>query len=191
MKRILFALILFSSCSPTHICITKSDSDITKDSVYVYENDTIRITYDFWQPKNQMKLSIYNKLSTPLFIDWKNSSFIVNDNAHPYWQDLTSSQGAYAGDHLTGRSKGVSIHEDRVSFIPSHAKITKTTKGLVIQFKPSPIHKHIRNFIAYSPSEDCHNESFTDNDFEIIAIKKASYTSFSKDRDPRYFYLSH
>jgi hypothetical protein len=200
MKQTLVIAIIALSCScKMHIGLTKSYPDISRDSVYVFENDTVRITYDFWFQKGQMKFSIYNKLNVPLFIDWKNSALIINDHTIPYYKDLTTHDISTAGSAVSvggytshsSRSSGESIHLDRISFIPAHAKIDKKSNIHFVQhWRPdnSDLHRHIRNYIAYSTLENFNGENFADNDFEVVDFIKVSSVSYRRHMDRRYFY---
>lgn len=57
------------------------------DSCWVYENDTLKIIYGFWTDNGVMAFAIYNKLDKPIYIDWKNSSYIYNGVKLDYWLD--------------------------------------------------------------------------------------------------------
>jgi len=97
---------------------------------YVYENDTIKLIYDFWAEDGVMGFEIENKLDIPIYIDWKKSSFISSKNKFDYYLDreTTNSKSISAYRpflfHTTiGNSEGtsVSIKEERITFIPPHA----------------------------------------------------------------------
>ena len=94
MKRLLLAIIavlFLISCRPTYVFYVKSNTK-SNDSLFVFENDTIRITYHLWQNRGRMHFAIYNKLDVPIFLDWKNSSFIMNDVPKQYWEDETKTK---------------------------------------------------------------------------------------------------
>ncbi|TAL57519.1 MAG: hypothetical protein EPN85_13935 [Bacteroidetes bacterium] len=90
MKKITVAVVLFAlltGCTKQFIQIydTGSTNTQSKDNHFVFENDTLKITYSFWASKGLMSFNIYNKLSKPIYLDWKNSSFIYNDHKLNYW----------------------------------------------------------------------------------------------------------
>ena len=58
------------------------------NSGYVFENDTVKITYKFWAERGVFYFDIFNKLSVPLYIDWKKSSMIRNKNKFNYYEDV-------------------------------------------------------------------------------------------------------
>jgi len=135
---------LLISCSKS--CIQIFDTETMNTNViennYVFENDTVKINYSFWASKGVMSFSIYNKLNDPLYIDWKNSSFIVNDKRLNYWVDEeqsseTSYYGAYfyngallksgfsvtKGTTLTSSS---TVKPERIALIPPKSFLTRS-----------------------------------------------------------------
>ncbi len=137
---ITLALALFSSCSKQFIQVFDTSTTNTKltDGFWVYETDSIKLTYSFWADKGVMSFSVYNKLNKPIYIDWKNSSFIYNSDKLDYWIDELQSKGEsyYGGYYYNGPAlmpglsvkKGVSastsktIKPERVTFIPPKSK---------------------------------------------------------------------
>ncbi len=91
---LLISLNIFG-CAPTYVQLykTKAYNCASTDSTYKYETDSLLINYSFWYEKGIMAFSIYNKLSVPLYIDWKRSSFISNIYKFNYWSDEVVSKG--------------------------------------------------------------------------------------------------
>lgn len=132
---IFFSFVL-TCCSKSFIQIFETTSTNThlQDELYVYETDTIKITYSFWTSKGVMTFAVYNKLDKPIYINWKNSSFIYNDNKLNYWNEetQTSSTSYYVGYIYDGPlllpgiaiNKGIqnssssTIKPEKVTFIP-------------------------------------------------------------------------
>ena len=112
---------------------------IEKDSSWVFENEKVKITYDFWAQDGNMSFEIYNKLETPIYIDWKNSSFIFNGNKKDYWIEQTNSlsTSSFKGmntrlfgnmsnssiQQSTSTSSATSVKIERISFLPPRAKL--------------------------------------------------------------------
>ena len=96
---------LYSCQETSQLYVTKPVSNLKAEGRnYVFENDTVRIIYNFWGEKGKLSFNIYNKLDIPLFIDWKKSSFIRNGNKIDYWNDIetTQSSGSYSGATISG-----------------------------------------------------------------------------------------
>lgn len=153
---ILFFVVTISSCGPTRyvqLLKTQNTSEIAvHDYTYIYENDTVKITYDFWHEHGVLLFSVYNKLSIPLYIDWRKSSYVRNSVKLDYWADtetvnatteyetytLGGSKTYYTGGILPGqstisasKSKGtanttsVKTKPERITFIAPQSMIDK------------------------------------------------------------------
>jgi len=92
---ICIVVVTLVGCSPRYVQLfkTKANNSISTDSTYKYESDTLLINYSFWYNKGIMAFSIYNKLSIPLYIDWKRSSFVSNIYKFNYWSDEVVTKG--------------------------------------------------------------------------------------------------
>lgn len=87
------------------------------------ENDTAKIAYEFSGENGPVKISIYNKLQIPLYIDWSQSALIVNNNRESYgnknssihaelngtetrWMYSTTQNGTLQGSITTHEASG-------------------------------------------------------------------------------------
>lgn len=101
-KLVLVCLIVYLvSCSkkalifetrPVNVSVTRDEKNY-----FVFENDTIRMVYSFWSKEGSMAFSIYNKLSVPLYVNWKRSSLVLNSQKTDYWTDETFSSTTTRG----------------------------------------------------------------------------------------------
>lgn len=140
----LIILIIFSGCK-TYVQVfeTKSKNTITENNFYVFENDSLKITYDFWENRGLLKFSVFNKLEKPIYIDWKKSSLIYNDMKINYWTDeeiqKSYSNFYYSSNYYSGFSfgSGSSIQtttisrDERITFIPPKSTYIKNTFYIV------------------------------------------------------------
>ena len=143
LLKLTLLLLLFSSCMSyiqifdTQTIDTKTNVKLT-DGYYVCETDTFKVIYEFWAEKGVMAFSVYNKTDKPLYIDWRNSSFIYNSDKNNYWNDeiTTKTLGVsynagyfYRGPlvlpgYTVGESSGIqssvskTTKPERVTFIP-------------------------------------------------------------------------
>jgi len=113
---------------------TKATNIKVEDEFYVFENDSLKITYSFWAQKGLMAFVIYNKLDKPLYVDWKKSSYIDNSVKLNYWVDeeKIKSLAVYGSYYYAGpllkpgyaisKTDGVSVSStikvERITFIP-------------------------------------------------------------------------
>lgn len=145
MNKVLFfaLLALIIGCrSYVQVFDTKGSIPYDGEGFYVFENDTVRITYSFWNEKGLMSFSIYNKQDKPLYIDWRKSSYIDNSVKLNYWEDEEKSKVVNSSKdyYYTGSSKGLHFTEgnfngvsnistkkiERITFIPPRSNIYKS-----------------------------------------------------------------
>lgn len=135
-KYLTFFIFTLIGCSKSYIQVfeTKTTNTKIEKEFYVYETDTVKITYAFWAKKGIMSFAVFNKLDKPIYIDWKKSSYIDNSNKLNYWINeerikSTSYYGSYFYDGPLLKpgytiSKGISVtattkvKTERITFIP-------------------------------------------------------------------------
>jgi len=110
-KGILLAIIipvtlLMTSCNREYIQIlrTKSVGLTEKKQGWVFENDSVRINYNFNELGGIMSFSLFNKLDKPVYLDWKNSSFIYNGEKNNYWIEESNTVGSSLQTSKVGRN---------------------------------------------------------------------------------------
>jgi hypothetical protein len=158
LKIVILAMftILLNSCSSNYVQVFETSSQngqINRESNYVYENDSIKITYNFWEDKGKMSFIVYNKLKKPLYIDWKKSSYISNTTKINYWDDITTTNTVesktsvggttnfalrkYYITNSVGVSSSASSKPERITFIPPNSNYYRTQFNLfpVKEFK--------------------------------------------------------
>ena len=138
LAPLLLLIVLISSCAKyIQIYETRSALEKNNNDNYVFENDTLKISYAFWASNGVMSFKIKNKLSVPIYIDWKKSAFIHNDLKLNYYADETiirsNSQYYLASvqpDDITygaGSSSTNSkvLKRERITFIPPNSEYFK------------------------------------------------------------------
>ncbi len=110
---------------------TKTTNTNIEDGFYIYETDTLKITYAFWAKKGILSFAVFNKLDKPLYIDWKKSSYIDNSNKLNYWVDEERSKSvSYYGSYFYEGpllKPGYSINEAIGTINSSKIKIERIT----------------------------------------------------------------
>lgn len=134
---------LVVSCkSYVQVYETKSTNSILENDFFVFETDTLKITYSFWAKGGVLSFVVFNKLDNPIYIDWKKSSYIDNANKLNYWVDIETTEiasfyGAYFYNGPALRpglelSKGYSVtgstkrKPERITFIPPQSNYYRT-----------------------------------------------------------------
>lgn len=144
MKTLIFSCLLsaclFSSCAYRQLCYISPGPGINgEDSAYVFENDTVKITYGFWNEQGVLAFSIYNKLAAPVYIDWKKSSYVLNGEKMNYWTDQTVSTayGIALGTQLykwyglsSSITNATTTRPERITFLAPHSSVVKASSYL-------------------------------------------------------------
>ena len=124
-------LIILTGCSK-YIQVFETqpaEPSLKLGELYVYETDTLRITYSFWALKGVVSFEVHNKLDKPIYINWKRSAFIENSSKLNYWVDEETISSTYYGGYLyqgpllrpsgvISRESSVKTKPERTTFIP-------------------------------------------------------------------------
>jgi len=102
------------------------------------------IKYYFWAERGILGFSVFNKIDKPIYIDWKNSSFVYNDDKLNYWNDE-----AYY--YTAGIYKSLSYHGNLI--IPDFSLSKGVNVSTTLKVKPERI-----TFIP--PKSNYYNSSF-------------------------------
>ncbi len=232
MKKILTILVvsvIFSGCNYyMQICEIKTTNTKTiYTDNFVFDNDTVKITYAFWVEGGVFAFSIYNKIDKPIYVDWKNSSFIYNNDKVNYWIDeqQTNSSSLYLTNYYKNANPFINplissiggsstssntIKPERVTFIPpksnyyryqfaiskrpfylfkikdftkSQQPPTRVKEEFVKEFSYENSPLKLRNYIAYTLTENSQNFSFVDNEFYLARIKEINLADEKPNED--------
>lgn len=137
----LLASVVFSSCAKYSLIYeTKSSPNISQEgNYYVFENDTVKVVYSFWAGNGgTLSYTLYNKLSIPIYVDWKKCTFIRNGEKKDYWHDKvniksdgvssTYSGYTFGGNVLSAtvsRGNAVAAKDERVIFVAPKSSFTR------------------------------------------------------------------
>lgn len=75
----MLGLALLSSCASYQISTISAQNENQKSDPFTFENDSVKIVYNFKGYNAPLTVSIQNKLNQPLYVDW-NKSLLVFDN---------------------------------------------------------------------------------------------------------------
>lgn len=128
MRKLLLAIgtiLLLNSCGDESLQIitTKSTNTKVENDFYVYENETVKVTYQFWHDRGLMSFTVYNKLDAPIYIDWSKSCLINNSTKLNYWAGESCSAFRYFGHHYySGKIEAPGYNVDELVGVSSSAK---------------------------------------------------------------------
>lgn len=129
---------LVSGCTHTRILVYDTDSnDVPQiEKQWVSDNDTLMIAYSFWAEGGKLSCVIFNKTDRQLFIDWKNSAFIVNDKKVELWNDAvqfsSKSKGSTYAYQTTKSSPGNSFNWEWLTQSVSTQYSSGITSGTIV-----------------------------------------------------------
>jgi hypothetical protein len=139
MKPLILLMLLgvCASCSTYQYVTVSSSLSNQNPETFTAENDTAKIAYEFSGENGPVKISIYNKLRIPLYVDWNQSALIVNDTRKNYVDkissidaELNSSRSRWMNSTTqTGTIQGTVKSKEISGFIPpqSWAKESQLT----------------------------------------------------------------
>lgn len=159
---------------------------------WVFSQDSVVLSYAFYADHGMMAFTVYNLRSTPIYIDWKRSSLVVNNEKINYWNDETRTSGlsvtasrtlAYnfwepdwywirsgweAATIGVTASASVSQRSERIAFVPPNSYTDQAKAplypGSVISFGTKAL--TVSEPCTYKPSKKCGTtvQTFTQND---------------------------
>lgn len=176
----------------------KSDNCPVENDKFIFENDTLKITYYFWASRGIMQMGIKNKLDVPIFINWQNSYYknttdklsyapegeLNDDNINLY------NKYMYGGRQLTAMDYSL-------SYQTASSDEFKTKVEMITEIKPNGYYMRLKYYIIaddiYTFDEtatkitqpnnsnpkknsDVYEKTFTESD---SPFKFESYTQYS------------
>lgn len=122
--------------------VSSSQLDKNEINELVFENDSLKIVYNFMGQDLGPEIFIENKLQEPVYIDWRESALVVNGHSHSY----APIQVDLYGNALQGLLPGM---QSTIDLIPPRANVNKT---------PLVIAQYYNKDI---PKSDLHNVRYT------------------------------
>ena len=184
------ALLIFSSCS-TYQYTTVSSSNLDMNDLQEFEfvNDTVRIVYNFNGQNAPVNITVENKLRVPIFIDWHNSSLILNGRSVSYAPLQINIEGTTYGSSYSGGGNGYSSGTNNlnavaslppsVDFVPPYSYFTRNSIGITNKFNddvPATAYQKVQYAVTEGYSIPVKAAVFTESS---SPLKFRSYISMS------------
>ncbi|HEY4207389.1 MAG TPA: hypothetical protein VGM31_11280 [Puia sp.] len=145
MRCLYLALILlaFSSCSTTYQYVTLNSPEVPKNDKkeFSWENDTMRLTYNFHGEGGPIAMTLFNKMDKPLFVNWKKSFIIHNGQAVCLFNNRIAVNGVIDAYAVRGILPGTRVGSgnlyasfdlpEGMDMIPPASYITKSLQAQV------------------------------------------------------------
>lgn len=202
LTALAIVILFFASCSPVKLVQVQSELKSSSEG-FLFENDSIKITYHFWEASGRMQFDIYNKLNSPLYVDWKTSAFIPNDKMVSYWRDETNTEAVSSGYYYKGiaasSSKMKAVRMERIGVIPPQSMITQSSYTLIKKtdnipekgsFTKSDSPLRFRSYVMVAGNEKFEGKvAAIDNSFYVSLIKKSNSNKYTKYKSQTWFYI--
>lgn len=134
-------LLIFVACTPqNYYQLTETDSkSLTVDGEYLsYENEDIKLSYDFWGNRGNGSFIVSNKTDNDIFVDLKRSHLIINGFAFTYFQNRKFTQPnisffSYATDEEIEEQRRISLPGVTAKNLPpkSEEDVTYTEERII------------------------------------------------------------
>jgi hypothetical protein len=167
-------VITFSSCSTYQYVFLKSNLNQNEKKEFYYENDSFLINYSFSGKDCPLNIHVYNKLSVPLYVNWRKSAVIIDNKKISLWEDRSSIEGTVDAASIrwnksestsSGDFSGSVYRPEPVSFIPPQSYIQNI-----------PLYVHTKS-IATLPSDSVSNVKLLTSNGMTRDFKRYNYTS--------------
>lgn len=140
-------LVLFSHCTTYQLVSVDGNAPKNDQSAFIIENDTVSIIYSFHGQGGSLVIDIFNKLSQPLYVNWRKSALIIEDESFTLWKDEASFNGVSSSEgvmddngvaYAEGNMEGSLVKKEEISFIPPHSKVVVHSYNLNTPFIEIP-----------------------------------------------------
>nr|WP_319398359.1 hypothetical protein [uncultured Carboxylicivirga sp.] len=125
-------ILSFSSCTSYQIITLQSSLEQPPQGGFLFENDTISVSYTFNGNNCPLNINIFNRINKPLYVNWDQSSVIINNESFPLnpaqskvninYSEVTTKFRYY--DVTDGGGEGTIWQNDRSGFIPPQSHVT-------------------------------------------------------------------
>ncbi len=135
IRQIIALLTVFAflsySCNSYQYYTLQGNLPKSQYSDFFFENDTLQIIYTFNGNNGPVTTKIFNKLDRPLFINWSQSSFIINGKNFNY---QISSKQLYESKETYDDNMDMSVKNSNLEFIAPLSELTTFHTNLNNQF---------------------------------------------------------
>lgn len=140
-------LLLASSCRTYQYgTVSSAKMSMNEKQEFVYENDSLLLIYNFNGLNAPVNITVQNKLQVPVYIDWKKSALIINDQAVSYVpSEMRIEGGVQSSSYNTGtRTNSTTFGSASINatvslppaidFVPPQSFFTRSPIGLTDRF---------------------------------------------------------
>ncbi len=189
---VLFMCIAALSCTKYAQISTLSSyspkTSVAESGEYVFDNDTLKIAYTFWESGGIVRFTVTNKTNKPLYIDWKRCSYVYRGGKNNYFDDVTTSNSSFKstskvyvnGSTGNGSATDISKKQERVTFLPPSSSII--TGNYSIYSNVYTLGKKWKQVSSKIKSKDGYSVDINKDDTKVHFRNFITY-SFSENMD--------
>lgn len=185
---LLFFLLLLAGCSRYQFLSVSSQLEKNNKEEYINENDTVRISYKFSGENFPLTVTIYNKLSQPVYIDLRRSLVIMNSLQMNGTFDK-EGQNDFIAPFSNVTLESNPLQDKFIDLNPADSLSTKpvrTGSGRRYSFSDLTTPLYFRIILALTPNEDYSYPTFYDYSFWVSGILETSYGPSSLENHVSY-----
>lgn len=132
LMAVVIAVWLLSGCYTYQHVKLASNSELTDQSEFKLENDSVRIVYSFSGLNGPIHMEIFNKLNKPFYVDWRKSALIRNGESTTLWKDesrvsaTTTEYKVFPEDdqiNSVSKTNSTVVRKDNITYIPPQSKM--------------------------------------------------------------------
>ncbi|MBD3750670.1 MAG: hypothetical protein IE931_14375 [Sphingobacteriales bacterium] len=176
----MLGLALLSSCASYQISTISTQNENQNTDPFTFENDSVKIVYDFKGYNAPLTVSIQNKLNQPLYVDW-NKSLLVFDN------NSISLSGANI--QIQGRINGSSENYGSTTYSNQNANLSASKPLNVDYLLPKATIKRQTIYVANEMMKQAKGKSGYSyiNRTDGSGVTKVATETFNPDNSPLKF----
>jgi len=195
-------LLAFSSCT-SYQYLTLDSPEVQKNDKkeFSWQNDTLRLTYNFHGEGGPVSLTVFNKTDKPLYVNWKKSALIRDSQAISLFNSNVQIGGnvdsySYGGKYFRATTGSLSASFDLpvgVDLIPPGSYVNKNLQALV---QPSAVYTD--RFMDNTKPEKMTDFSGASYSYRRYSFDRGSsplqfksYLAFVLGDGEKEFYVSH
>lgn len=170
---IMIITLLVSSCSTYQYATVSSNLNNNANGEQIIENDTVKVSFTFSGQNCPVSIKVLNNCDQPIYVNWKNSSLIIDGNNYPLWTNeaelnlKTEGYSYYLNEnYFETSSYGTINKKEAVSFMPPKTTIINNKYNLVgehIQI-PKSHNPHKIKLMSTNGLIEAKKYTFTSND---------------------------
>jgi hypothetical protein len=158
-------IVLGTSCNRYYNVAVNGNVPKNENKELIYENDTIKVVFSFVNSLHKpiLQFEVFNKLETPLFVDWKNTLLNYNNNNYSYYDNSSSVQLTRSSSNKNDFAGNIRTDNATEIILP---KTSIRSKGITYLKKINLKDKQFKNIDKNSPAN--YNSSNSPNTFRLF-----------------------